>query len=182
MLTPSRHERPREREETLPTFSTLHAVSWSATTAQSTSQHPVIIIIIITASLQSTPVTVKYSLLDFCAALYNVIEDIRAWRVLRYISLVFHIRTQRTRLWLIRQVIVMLRSSLIRAINWMDDNVSQKWFLLNEIVKLAELRSLNLMNFNLFHKIVLFKKRTQFYILKEMILHFMKINRIRDQT
>ena len=38
------------------------------------------------------------------------------------------------------------------------------------------------MNFNLFHKIVLFKKRTQFYILKEMILHFMKINRIRDQT
>ena len=44
----------------------------------------------------------------------------------------------------------------------MDDNVPQKWFLLNEIVKLAELRSLNLMNFNLFHKIVLFKKRTQF--------------------
>ena len=64
----------------------------------------------------------------------------------------------------------------------MDDNVSQKWFLFNEIVKLAELRSLNLMNFNLFHKIVLFKKRTQFYILKEMILHFIKINRIRDQT
>ena len=64
----------------------------------------------------------------------------------------------------------------------MDDNVSQKWFLFNEIVKLAELRSLNLMNFNLFHKIVLFKKRTQFYILKEMILHFKKINRIRDQT
>ena len=64
----------------------------------------------------------------------------------------------------------------------MDDNVSQKWFLFNEIVKLAELRSLNQMNFNLFHKIVLFKKRTQFYILYEMILHFMKINRIRDQT
>ena len=65
-------------------------------------------------------------------------------------------------MWLIRQVIAVLRSSLIRTINSMDDNVPQKWFLLNEIVKLAELRSLNLMNFNLFHKIVLFKKRTEF--------------------
>ena len=169
MLTPSRHERPRERErrhfQRFPLY--MQLVGPPPPRSQH-PQHPVIIIIIIiiiiTASLQSTSDSEIFSSWFLCCSLQ------RHWRhqgvegVTLHFT-VFHIRTQRTRLWLIRHVIVSLRRRLIRTINWMDDNVSQKWFLLNEIVKLAELRSLNLMNFNLFHKIVLFKKRTQFYIL-----------------
>ena len=87
MLTPSRHERRREREEeTLPTFSTLHAVSWSATTAQTTWQHPVIIIIIIiTASLQSTSDSEIFSSWFLCCSLQ------RHWRHQGVEGVTFHL-------------------------------------------------------------------------------------------
>ena len=86
MLTPSRHERRRERRrrhfQRFPLYMQLVGrppprrqhdnTQWSSSSSSSLQRH------------YRAPVTVKYFPLDFCAVLYNVIEGIRAWRVLHF--------------------------------------------------------------------------------------------------